>query len=83
MICDMFEYLPLTYVLVQVSDTEYLDALNSELRKRGRKLLQKFKERSIFITRSFDKGDELKDMILDDFEMQSDDKVFDVDDLSK
>ena len=83
MICDMFEYLPLTYMLVQVSDTEYLDALNSELRKRGRKLLQKFKDRSIFITRSFDKGDELKGKILDDFELQSDDKVFDVDDLSK
>ena len=83
MICDMFEYLPLTYMLVQVSDTLYLDALLSELRKRGKKLLQKFKERSIFITRSAEKGDELKDKILDDFDLQSDNKIFDVDDRGK
>ena len=83
MICDMFEYLPLTYMLVQVSDAQYLDALNSELRKRGKKLLQKFKERSIFITRSAEKGDELKDKILDDFDLQSDNKIFDVDDRGK
>ena len=67
-----------------MSDKYYLDALNDELGKPGREeLRQKFKERSIFITRSADNGDELKDKILDDFELQSDDKVFDVDDLSK
>ena len=82
LICLLFEQLPFAYFLVQVSNEGYIKRLKKELQNKP-KLREKFVKRAVFIVRNAELGEAIKDCILDEFDLDDDERIFDITDLRK
>ena len=82
LICLLFEELPFAYFLVQVSNEGYIKRLKKALQSKP-KLREKFVKRAVFIVRNAELGEAIKDCILDEFELDDEDRIFNITDLRK
>ena len=74
--------MPLAYLLVQVSDTAYLSRLGKALSLRPG-LIEKVKSRVVAVLRDKDNAEEMQDEVLNIFDIDEEQRIVDISDLSK
>lgn len=81
LICDFMEKMPLAYLMIQLSDIDYVKRLKRAMKKRG--LIEKFEDKFIALTRNKDQCEDIRDYVNNTFNTDEEDRVFDISDLSK
>ena len=74
--------MPIAYLLVQVSDTAYLSRLGKALSYRPG-LIEKVKSRVVAVLRDKDNAEEMQDEALNIFDIDEEQRIVDISDLSK
>ena len=82
LICDFMEKMPLAYLMIQLSDIDYVKRLKRAMKKRHG-LIGKFENKFIALCRCEDQCEEIRDYVLNTFNTEEEDRVFNFLDLSK
>ena len=82
LICDFMEKMPLAYLMIQLSDIDYVKRLKRAMKKRTG-LIEKFEDKFIALSRCKEQLGEIRDYVNNTFNTDEEDRVFDISDLSK